>query len=142
MMPKVGATASLIRTVTDEDVRQFADLTGDTNPIHLDNAYAANTRFGKRIAHGMFAASLLSAVLGTKIPGPGTIYLSHTLQFVAPVFVGDTITATIVVTRVREDKPILTCETVCSNQTGATVLKGEAVVLLEDPSGASRGGRP
>ncbi len=126
---EVGQTASLSRRILDQDVREFARLVGDANPIHLDDGFAKKTRFGRRIAHGMFGASLISAVLGTRLPGLGTIYLSQSLEFVAPVFLGDTITAKATVTRVREDKMIVTLDTVCSNQHGEVVLKGEAVVL-------------
>jgi len=127
---KVGETASQSLAVTDEVVRRFADLVGDHNPVHLDEAFAATTRFGKRIAHGMIAAGLISGVLGSKLPGPGTIYLSQSLQFTAPVFVGDVITATATVTMLREDKPIVTLETVCTREDGEIVLRGEAVVVF------------
>lgn len=131
MKIKVGDTASLTRKVTDEDVRRFAELSGDHNPIHLDDGYAATTRFGQRIAHGMFGASLISAVLGNDLPGTGSIYLSQTLKFLAPVYLGDTLTARLTVTKIRDDKPIVTLETVCENQHGETIIKGEAVVLVE-----------
>ena len=85
-----GAKATRTQTITDEMVRSFATLTGDTNPVHLDEIYAATTRFGKRIAHGMLAASLISAALANDLPGPGTVYLSQSLQFKAPVYPGDT----------------------------------------------------
>jgi acyl dehydratase len=127
---KVGEAASQSLAVTDEVVRRFADLVGDHNPVHLDEAFAATTRFGKRIAHGMIAAGLISGVLGSKLPGPGTIYLSQSLQFTAPVFVGDVITATATVTMLREDKPIVTLETVCTREDGEIVLRGEAVVVF------------
>jgi 3-hydroxybutyryl-CoA dehydratase len=124
-----GAKATRTQTITDEMVRTFATLTGDTNPVHLDDTYAATTRFGKRIAHGMLAASLISAALANDLPGPGTVYLSQTLQFKAPVYLGDTITAVIEVKSAREDKPIATLITTCINQDNVTVLEGEAVVL-------------
>ncbi len=128
---KVGDAAEVRKTIAEEDVRAFAELTGDRNPVHLDEEYAAKTRFGRRIAHGMLGASLISAVLANELPGRGTVYLSQTLKFTAPVFLGDTVTARVTVTRVREDKPVLTLETVCTNQRGETVLVGEAVVLVE-----------
>ena len=81
---KVGDSASLTRKVTDDDIRGFAEVTGDHNPIHLDDGYAATTRFGRRIAHGMFGASLMSAVIGNELPGTGSIYLNQTLKFLAP----------------------------------------------------------
>jgi 3-hydroxybutyryl-CoA dehydratase len=127
---KPGDRASRTTTITDEMIRSFADLTGDTNPVHLDDAYAAGTRFGRRIAHGMIAAGLISATLANDLPGPGTVYLSQTLQFKAPVYPGDTITTNIEVKTVRPDKPIATLSTVCRNQEGTVVLEGEAVVLV------------
>ena len=129
MSLSVGDAAEMSKTITDEDVRAFAELTGDHNPVHLDEAYAATTRFGRRIAHGMLSASLVSAVIANHLPGRGSVYLSQTLQFVAPVFLGDTVTARVAVMKVREDKPIITLETICTNQRGEQLLKGEAVVL-------------
>jgi 3-hydroxybutyryl-CoA dehydratase len=125
-----GEKASRTTVITDEMIRTFASLTGDTNPVHLDDAYAANTRFGRRIAHGMIAAGLISAALADDLPGPGTIYLSQTLQFKAPVYPGDTLTTTVEVKSVRPDKPIVTLATVCTNQSNVVVLEGEAVVLV------------
>lgn len=125
-----GDTASRTQTISDEMIRTFAELTGDTNPVHLDDAYAAGTRFGRRIAHGMIAAGLISATLANDLPGPGTVYLSQTLQFKRPVFPGDTITARIEVKNVRTDKPIVTLSTICINQENKVVLEGEAVVLV------------
>jgi len=130
MKLKVGDTASLSKTITDEDVRAFAALTGDNNPVHLDDTFASGTRFGRRIAHGMLGASLISAVLGTELPGAGSIYLSQTLQFLGPVYLGDTLTARVTVAKVREDKPIVTLETVCESQRSETLIRGEAVVLV------------
>ena len=127
---KVGDTASLTKTITDADIRAFAELSGDRNPIHLDDEYAATTRFGRRIAHGMLAASLISTVLGTELPGTGTVYLSQNSRFLAPVYPGDTVTARVTVTKVRDDKPIVTLETICENQRGELLIKGEAVVLV------------
>lgn len=128
---KEGDLASLSKTITTEVIDKFAELTGDVNPVHLNEEFAKRTRFGTRIAHGMWGASLVSAVLGTKLPGPGTIYLSQTVKFQAPVHPGDTVTATVKVLKVREDKPIVTLETVCTNQDGDVILSGEAVVLVE-----------
>ncbi|PJF30856.1 MAG: enoyl-CoA hydratase [Candidatus Thermofonsia Clade 1 bacterium] len=130
-MPKVevGARASRTKTITDADIRAFAAASGDTNSIHLDEEYAKTTRFGRRIAHGMLTASLISAVLGNDLPGTGTIYLSQTLHFKAPVYLDDTITATVEVTAFREDKRITTLRTVCTNQEGTVVLEGEATVI-------------
>jgi len=114
--------------ITDEDVRTFAAVSGDHNPTHLDEDFAATTLFGKRIVHGMLSASLISAVLANDLPGHGSIYLGQTLQFVAPVFIGDEITARVTVTSVREGKPIAKLETVCTNQRNEIVIKGEATV--------------
>lgn len=125
-----GDQASRTTIITDEMIRAFAELTGDKNPVHLDEAYAAGTRFGRRIAHGMIAAGLISAALANDLPGPGTVYLSQTLQFKAPVYPGDTITTTVEVKAVRADKPIVTLGTRCTNQNDAIVLEGEAVVLV------------
>jgi 3-hydroxybutyryl-CoA dehydratase len=124
-----GDKASRTTMISDEMIRVFADLTGDTNPVHLDDAYAAGTRFGRRIAHGMIAAGLISAALANDLPGPGTVYLSQTLQFKAPVYPGDTITTTVEVKSTRPDKPIVTLATYCKNQNDQVVLEGEAVVL-------------
>ena len=125
-----GDKASRTQTISNEMIRSFADLTGDTNPVHLDDAYASRTRFGRRIAHGMIAAGLISATLANDLPGPGTVYLSQTLQFKAPVYPGDTITATVEVKSTRPDKPIVTLNTVCTNQENKVILEGEAVVLV------------
>jgi 3-hydroxybutyryl-CoA dehydratase len=130
MVVKVGDSASISKTITDEDIQAFADVTGDHNPIHLDDEYAAKTRFGSRIAHGMLRASLISAVLANELPGAGSVYLSQTLKFVKPVLPGDTVTARVTVTGIRDDKPIITLETVCVNQHNEPVLKGEATVLV------------
>jgi 3-hydroxybutyryl-CoA dehydratase len=124
-----GEKASRTTVISDDMIRTFASLTGDTNPVHLDDTYATGTRFGRRIAHGMIAAGLISAVLANDLPGPGTVYLSQTLQFKAPVYPGDSITTTVEVKNVRPDKPIVTLATSCKNQDGVVVLEGDAVVL-------------
>jgi acyl dehydratase len=126
---KAGTSAEWQRTVTAESVELFAEATGDANPIHLDDKAASETRFGRRIAHGMLAAGYISAVLGTKLPGPGSIYLSQHLRFRAPVFLGDVITTRVEVIDVRADKPIVTLRTTCTNQDGVVVTDGEAIVL-------------
>lgn len=134
----VGATASWSKTITMADIRAFAALTGDENPLHLDEEFARGTRFGRPIAHGMLVAAMISTVLGRLLPGPGTIYLSQRLQFLRPVYPGDTITATVEVVHIREDKPVVTLSTYCRNQNGEEVLRGEAVVLA--PQGDLRQG--
>jgi 3-hydroxybutyryl-CoA dehydratase len=126
-----GASAELSRTITDADIQVFAEITGDHNPVHLDDDYARQTRFGRRVAHGMLSASLISTVLANQLPGPGTVYLSQSLRFVAPVFPGDTVLVRVTVLSVREDKSIATLETVCLNQRDEKVITGEAVVLFE-----------
>lgn len=126
---KTGDAMSRTMTITDDTIRAFAEVTGDNNPVHLDDGYAAGTRFGRRIAHGMIAAGLISATLANDLPGPGTVYLNQTLKFKLPVFPGDTVTATIEVLSVRDDKPIVTLSTVCTNQKDEVVLAGEAVVM-------------
>jgi acyl dehydratase len=124
----IGDTASRSKLITDSDIHTFADLTGDHNPIHVDDEFASQSIFGKRIAHGMLSASLISAVLANDLPGEGSIYLGQTLQFVGPVFIGDEITARVTVTSVREDKPIAKLETICTNQRNEIVIKGEATI--------------
>ena len=128
----VGQKATRTQTITDEMIRTFAALTGDSNPVHLDDAFAATTRFGRRIAHGMLAASLISAALANDLPGPGTVYLSQSIQFKAPVFPGDTITAIIEVKSIRNDKPIAILTTICVNQENVTIIEGEAAVLMSN----------
>ena len=127
-----GQQASITRTVSEADVETFADISGDNNPVHLDEAFAAKSRFKKRIAHGILSAGYISAVLGSKLPGPGTIYLSQSITFKAPVYLGDTITATVTVLNFRADKHILTLRTECVNQDGVVVLEGQAVCLTSD----------
>ncbi len=125
----VGDSAEIIRTIEQTDIDAFASVTGDHNPVHVDEEFAKTTRFGKRIAHGMLTASLISAVLANKLPGEGSVYLGQTLKFVAPVFPGDEITARVTVKEIREDKPILKLETICVNQRDEVVIRGEATVL-------------
>jgi 3-hydroxybutyryl-CoA dehydratase len=126
----LGQKATLSKTFTHEDILTFAEVSGDHNPVHLDEAYAKTTRFGKRIAHGMLVASLISAVIGNELPGTGTIYLGQELSFKAPVFIGDTITAVVEVTALREDKPVITLSTNCYNQDNQLVIGGKATVLF------------
>lgn len=128
----IGDTASLTKTVSEADISLFAGVTGDLNPLHIDKEFAKKSRFGERIAHGLLSAGLISAVLGTRLPGPGSIYLSQSLNFHKPVKIGDTITATVKVSAYNEEKRIVTLETTCYNQDGVMVLSGEAVVLLEE----------
>lgn len=129
MTVAIGDSAERTYTITDSMIRSFADASGDHNPLHLDDDYAAMTPFGRRIAHGMLTASFVSAVLANDLPGPGTVYLGQDVKFKAPVYIDDTITARVEVTAYREDKRITTLKTTCTNQAGDTVLEGEAVVI-------------
>ncbi len=124
----VGQSAEITRVVGAADVEAFAEVSGDTNPAHLDEAYAQTTPFGGRIAHGMLAAAYVSAVLGTKLPGPGAIYLSQSLRFRRPVKIGDPVTARVTVKALDAKKSHVTLETLCLVN-GKTVLDGEALVL-------------
>ena len=129
---QVGDLAELVRTVRREDIEAFAVLSGDVNPAHVDDDYAATSLFHKVIAHGMFGGALISAVLGTKLPGPGTIYLGQTFKFMKPVFLDDTITARVTVKEKIPEKKQVILECVCLNQAGATVIQGEAKVIAPD----------
>ena len=124
-----GMSAESRRTVTAGDIDAFAAVSGDTNPVHLDAAYAAATPFGERIAHGMLAASYISAVLGVKLPGPGAVYLSQTLRFRRPVKIGDAVTARATISALDAEKGRVTLDTVCQVN-GKAVVDGEAVVML------------
>ena len=127
-LPPVGARATRTHTITRTMITHFAEVSGDLNPIHLDPVEAARSPFGERIAHGSLLASFFSAVLGNDLPGPGSIYMGQTLKFLAPVFIGDVVVTSIEVIAVREDKRIVTLRTECTNQDGAVVLTGEAIV--------------
>ena len=132
---KVGDRAEFEKTVTAEDVARFADVTGDTNPLHRDPEYAAKTRFGQCIAHGMLSAGFISAALGTKLaPDCCVVYLSQSLRFLRPVKVGETVRAVAEVKGIDTQKRIVTVQTDCFNQDGEPVVKGEAVVLLDPVS--------
>lgn len=130
MKLNIGDKFETSREVTDELIRQFAEVSGDHNPLHLDDEVASKTQFGKRIAHGMLSGAFISAVLGYEMRDMKVIYLSQSLKFVKPVFIGDTVTAAATVTNIREDKPIVTVETICTNQDGDTVVKGEAAIMV------------
>ena len=125
----IGQTAELVRVVGEADIVAFAEVTGDTNPVHRDAAYAATTSFGQRIAHGMLSAGYISAVLGTRLPGPGAIYLSQSLKFKRPVRIGDEVTAQVTVTDINDAKAQVTLSTVCKVN-GKAVVDGEAVVMV------------
>ncbi|MBI3514306.1 MAG: MaoC family dehydratase [Proteobacteria bacterium] len=130
----IGQSASYAKTVTEADIVLFAGVSGDTNPVHLNQEFAARTMFKGRIAHGMLSAGFISTVLGTKLPGPGAIYLSQSLKFKAPVRAGDTVVARAVVTAIVPDKRRVTLTTTC--QVGDTVvIEGEAVVMVPSRAG-------
>jgi 3-hydroxybutyryl-CoA dehydratase len=133
---KVGDKASFSKKVTERDVVTFAEVTGDTNPLHLDEAYAAKTRFKGRIAHGMLSAGFISAALGTKLaPDSVVVYLSQQLRFQRPVQIGETITANCEVTAVQPERRFVTIKTDCLNEAGEEVVTGEALVLLDEYRG-------
>lgn len=125
---KVGDSDRFSKTVTDSDIYLFAGVTGDLNPAHIDETYAQGTFFKTRIAHGMLSAGFISAVIGTRLPGPGTVYMRQTLDFLAPVHIGDTVTATVEVIEKMEEKKRVRLKTTCVNQEGIKVLDGEALV--------------
>ncbi len=125
---KVGDAAEFGKTISESDIYLYAGITGDFNPAHVNESYAENTFFKTRIAHGMLTAGLISAVLANQLPGPGTIYLKQDLRFLAPVRIGDTITARVEIIELVHDKNRVRLKTVCSNQEGVIVLKGEAWV--------------
>ncbi len=124
----VGDAAEFSKTVSETDVYLYAGVSGDLNPAHINEHYARNTFFKTRIAHGMIAAGFISAVLGMKLPGPGTIYLKQELNFKAPVRIGDTVTARAEVIEINTEKKRVRLKTTCVNQDGTLVLDGEAVV--------------
>jgi len=125
---KVGDAAEFTKTVTETDVYLYAGITGDLNPAHINETYAAGTFFKGRIVHGILTAGFISAILGMQLPGPGTIYMSQSLKFLAPVRMGDTITARVEVVELITEKNRLRLQTTCRNQEGTVVLDGEALV--------------
>jgi 3-hydroxybutyryl-CoA dehydratase len=124
-----GDRADSSRVFDEATVNKFAEISGDINPVHLDNNYASKTVFGARIVHGMLVTSLISALLANKLPGPGTIYLGQTIRFLRPVFIGDRITAEVVVTSV-EEYPKIELDTRCYNEDGKNVITGTALVRI------------
>jgi 3-hydroxybutyryl-CoA dehydratase len=133
---KVGQSATLTKTISESDVYLYAGITGDLNPAHVNEEYAKKTFFGQRIAHGLLAAGLISAVIANKLPGPGSVYVSQTLKFLAPVFIGDTVTARVEAIQVKVEENRLRLRTTCSKQDGTLVIDGEAVI---SPAKAKRG---
>jgi 3-hydroxybutyryl-CoA dehydratase len=128
----------MTKIITEEDVFLFAGITGDRNPVHISKEFAAKTRFGERIAHGMLTAGLLSAVIGMKLPGPGCLYVSQTLNFLAPVKIGDEITARAEIVEVISEKR-LKLRTQCINQRKEVVLEGEAMIVPPRPMRGKQG---
>ena len=126
---KLGDSASFTKTVSEHDVYTYAGVSGDFNPAHVNEVEAQKGMFGKRIAHGMLSAGFISTVLGTQLPGPGTIYMGQELRFTKPVFFGDTITATVTVAELIPEKNRAILDTACTNQNGAVVIKGKATVM-------------
>lgn len=127
---QVGSIRRFTRRVHSDDVRAFAELTGDKNPIHLDEEFAKDTKFGHRVAHGMLVASYLSKILGCDYPGPGTIYLGQNLKFLSPIFIDSDVTIEIEVLRVRDDKPIAFLRTDFLSASGEKLISGEGVVMF------------
>lgn len=129
----LGEKASLSKTISEADVMALAELIGDYNPLHVDEEFARKSCFGRRIAHGVFTGGLISAVLGNTLPGPGSIYLSQQVEFLAPVYLGDTITAIVEVANWRPGKRIITFKTDCYNQNNKQVATGQAVLIAPKP---------
>ena len=136
----VGQSVTVPTVVTARIVELFAEATGDKNPVHLDEEFAARSRFGGRIAHGMLTAGFVSAAIASRLPGPGSIYMGQTLRFTKPVKLGDTVTVKLEVVEIIPEKKRVRLSTVCTNQKGETVMEGEATVMVPDerapPGGA------
>jgi len=125
----IGDKASFQKTISESDVYLFAGITGDQNPAHINEVYASQTRFQKRIVHGILTGGLISAALGMQLPGPGTIYLEQTLKFTAPTQIGDTVEAIVEVSEIVAEKNIIKLQTTCVNQDGVVLLQGMATVM-------------
>ena len=128
---KVGDKASLTKAFSEEEVFRFAEISTDKNPLHLDKEFGKASIFGRRIVHGMLVASLFSGLIGMELPGEGSIYLGQSLSFKAPVAIGEPVTASVEIIRIRDDKPIVTLRTMCTNSEGTVVIEGEAVVKVK-----------
>lgn len=127
---KVGDKASVTRQFTDQDVRLYAELSTDRNPVHLDEAFAATTQFKQRIVHGMLVGSMFTGLMGEELPGNGSIYMTQNLNFKAPVYLNTDVTATVEITSIREGKPIVTLSTICTDNDGKVLVQGEAVMYV------------
>ncbi|MGH2375871.1 MAG: MaoC family dehydratase [bacterium] len=123
---RVGQSATRTKTITDADLRAYAEITGDYNPLHFDDAFAAGTRFGRRVAQGGITAGMLNALVAMDIPGPGTVFMSQTLTYLAPAYVGDTLTAHVEVMSLKPDKPVCQLKFEVRNQRGEAILNAEA----------------
>jgi len=130
----IGQTAVISETITDSHITRFAELSGDRNPLHLDDAWAAKTRFGGRIAHGALSAALISRVLGVELPGTGSVYLSQACKFLGPVRPGDTIEAKSEVIHLDAARKRVKLRTTCTNQRREMVVDGEALMLIDELS--------
>lgn len=130
----VGDHESFSKTITETDVYMFAGITGDMNPIHVNRAYAATTRFAQPIAHGILSLGLISKVLGTQLPGPGAVYMKQSITFTRPVFIGDTVTANVEVVEKNMEKRRLRLRTWCQNQKGELLMEGEASLMVPSSS--------
>ena len=126
---KIGQSATYEKTITDADVRGFAEITGDKNPVHLDDEYASKSRFNKRIAHGFLTGAMISKILGMDFPGPGTVYLSQSMKFLAPCYIGENLKAVVTVTDINEEKKNMTLSTEIFDSEGKLILTGEAKVM-------------
>jgi 3-hydroxybutyryl-CoA dehydratase len=126
---KVGMSESYSQTITDADIKSFSGVSGDKNPVHMSDEYAEKSRFKKRIAHGLMSASYFSSIFGTKLPGPGCVYVSQSLKFTRPVYIGDTVTATVVIKSIDIKTRKIFFDTTCSVK-GHAVIKGEAEIYL------------
>lgn len=124
----IGDTDTFTKTISESDIYLFAGITGDLNPAHINEEYAKNTFFKGRIAHGILIGGLISTVIGTRLPGPGSIYREQQLKFLAPVRINDTVTARVEITEINEDKNLITLRTVCVNQEDTMVVDGHAVI--------------
>ena len=127
---KIGDKTMLNKTFSEKEVEEFAKVSTDDNPIHLDKEYAASTVFGQRIVHGLLVSSLFSGLIGGKLPGHGSVYLGQTLSFKAPVYINEEIKVSVEVIKIREDKPIITLKTLCIKIDGTVAIEGEAVVKI------------
>ena len=132
---KVGDTAEFSKTVSEADIYMYAGVTGDVNPAHIDEVYASDTFFKTRIAHGMLLGGFISTVLGNRLPGHGTVYIKQELKFLAPVHIGDTVTAQAEVLEIIQDKNRVLMRTTCVNQDGVKVSPGSATISLPSKGG-------